>query len=48
MCVEEIAFGTISKVALRVGTQGDMTQIIPTFPNLIVDLDFHMKTDPGL
>ena len=30
------------------GTQGHLTQIFPTFPNPIVNLDFHMKTDPGL
>ena len=29
-------------------TQGDLTQIFPTFPNAIVNLDFHMKTDTGL
>ncbi len=29
-------------------TQGDLTQIFPTFPNPIVNLDFHMKTDTGL
>ena len=26
-------------------TQGDLTQIFPTFTNLIVSLDFHIKTD---
>ena len=29
-------------------TQGHLTQIFPTFPNPIVNLDFHMKTDAGL
>ena len=29
-------------------TQGDLTQIFPTIPNPIVNLDFHMKTDLGL
>ena len=29
-------------------TQGDLTKNFPTFPNPIVNLDFHMKTDPGL
>ena len=29
-------------------TQGHFTQIFPTFPNPIVDLDLHMKTYPGL
>ena len=32
----------------KVGTQGDLTQICPTIPNPIVNLDFHVKTDPGL
>ena len=29
-------------------TQGHLTQIFPTFPNTIVNLDFYMKTDSGL
>ena len=29
-------------------TQGHLTRIFPTFPNPIVNLDFHTKTDPGL
>ena len=29
-------------------TQGDLTQIFPTFSNPIVNLNFHMKKDPGL
>ena len=29
-------------------TQGDLTQIFPTFPKPIINLVFHMKTDPGL
>ena len=29
-------------------THGDLTQIFPTFPNPIVNLDFHMKIDIGL
>ena len=33
---------------LGLGTQGHLTQIFPTFPNPIVNLDFHMKTDPQL
>ena len=28
--------------------QGDLTLIFPATPNLIVSLDFHMKTDPVL
>ena len=28
--------------------QGHLTQIFPTFPNPIVNLDFHMKMDPEL
>ena len=28
-------------------TQGHLTQIFPTFPNPIVNLDFHTKTDLG-
>ena len=31
------------------GTQGDLTQNFPIFPYpVIVNLDFHIKTDPGL
>ena len=29
-------------------TQGHLTQIFPAFPNPILNLDFHMKTYPGL
>jgi hypothetical protein len=28
------------------GTHGDLTQIFPTFPNAMVNLDIHMKMDP--
>ena len=28
-------------------TQGDLTQVFSTFPNPRVNLDFHMKMDPG-
>ena len=27
-------------------TQGDLPQIFPTFPNPILNLDFHLKMDP--
>ena len=29
-------------------TQGNLTQILPTIPNPIVNLDFHMTSDPTL
>ena len=38
----------LSKDVFRYGTQGHLTQIFPTFPNTIVNLDFYMKTDSGL
>ena len=43
-CYRLVLFFIYERIRLPC-TQGHLTQIFPTFPNNIVNLDFYMKTD---
>ena len=48
LVVLDLAYYVIGLKTQCLCTQGHLTQIFPTFPNTIVNLDFYMKTDSGL